>query len=178
MAMNCRFDRNDSNPIVETADPAWTPKLVEARLAEAAAVLRRLPGARIRGYFNTWPDYLYEFSDLVGQEPRQTSLPPPPPSAISRMEETLTWTVGLDPIDGKIIWMRAHDAPWKAVCWRIGLQRSAASERWFYALCVIAMKLNRQPVPTNRSRRYVIDRMRDLASEVPPPVGRSFSDPC
>jgi len=144
----------------------WTPKLVEERLSEAAAVLRRLPGTRIRGYFNTWPDYLYEFSDLVGQEPRQTSLPPPSPSAISRMEETLSWTTGLDPIDGKITWMRAHDTPWKAVCWKIGLQRSAAAERWQYALCVIAMKLNHQPAPTNRSRRYLIDRMRDFRSEV------------
>lgn len=142
-------------------NPIWTPKLVEARLAEAAAVLQRLPSVQVRGYFSTWPDYLYEFSDLVGQEPRQTSLPPPSPIAISRMEETLGWTIGLDPVDGKIVWMRAHNAPWKAICWKVGLQRSAANERWLYALCVIAMKLNRQPVPKNRSRRYVIERMRD-----------------
>lgn len=166
--MNCRFDRADSNRTDVRADPIWTQKLVEARLSEAAAVLLRLPEPRRRGYFNTWPRYSYEFSDLVGQEPRQTSLPPPSPSAISRMEETLAWTIGLDPVDGKIVWMRAHNAPWKAICWRIGLQRSAANERWLYALCVIAMKLNRQPVPNNRSRRYVIERVRDFASEVSP----------
>lgn len=50
----------------------------------------------------------------------------------------------------------------------VGLQRSAANERWPYALCVIAMKLNRQPVPKNRSRRYVIERVRDFADETPP----------
>ena len=166
--MNCRFDRADSNRTDARSDPIWTPKLVEARLTEAAAVLRRLPGEQIRGYFNTWPDYSYEFCDLVGQEARQTSLPPPSPSAISRMEESLTWTIGLDPIDGRIVWMRAHSAPWKAICWRVGLQRSAANERWLYALCVIAMKLNRQPVPKNRSRRYIIEWVRDFASEVSP----------
>lgn len=159
--MNCR-----SNPTC--SDLIWTPKLVEAHLVEAAAVLRRLPGDQVRGYFNTWPNYLYEFSDLVGQEPRQTSLPPSSPAAISRMEKTLSWTIGLDPIDGRIVWMRAQNAPWKTICWRVGLQRSAANERWLYALCVIAMKLNRQPVPNNRSRRYVIERVRDFASEVSP----------
>lgn len=140
----------------------WTPKLVEERFVEAAAVLRRLPGERIRGYFNTWPDYLYEFSDLVGQEPRQISLPPPSPAAISRMEETLGWTVGLDPIDGRIVWMRAYNVPWKVICWRVGLQRSAANEHWLYGLCIIAMRLNRQPAPKNRSRRYIIERVRDV----------------
>lgn len=143
-------------------DLIWTPKLVEARLGEAAAVLQRLPSVQVRGYFNTWPDYMYEFADLVGQSPRQTSLPPPSPAAISRMEETLTWTIGLDPLDGKIVWMRAHNTPWKAICWKVGLQRSAANERWLYALCIIAMHLNRQPVPKNRSRRYVIERVQEV----------------
>jgi hypothetical protein len=159
--MTDRLDRIDRHRTCATIDPIWTPKLVDERLVEAAEVLRRLPGERIRGYFNTWPDYLYEFSDLVGHAPRETSLPPPSPAAISRMEETLTLTMGLDPTDGKIVWMRAHNEPWKTICWKVGLQRSAANERWLYALCVISMKLNRQPVPNNRSRRYVIERVRD-----------------
>lgn len=144
------------------SDLVWTPKLVEERLAEAAAVLQRLPAPRRQGYFNTWPDYLYQFSDLVGQEPRQTLLPSPSPAAISRMEETLTWTIGLDPIDGRIAWLRAHNTPWKAICWKVGLQRSAAAERWQYALCVIAMTLNGHSVPKSRSRRYVIERVREV----------------
>ena len=158
--MNCRFDRTPSRG---RNDPIWTPKLVEERLEEAAAVLNRLPEPRRQAYFNTWPQHSYEFADLVGQEPRQTSLPPPSPAAISRMEETLTWTFGLDPIDGRVVWMRAYNAPWKAICWKVGLQRSAANERWLYALCVIALRLNHEPVPNNRSRRYVIERVRDYA---------------
>lgn len=163
--MNCRSDRPRNR---NGGDLIWTPKLVEERLVEAAAVLQQLPEPRRQGYFNIWPRHSYEFGDLVGQEPRQTSLPPPSPAAISRMEETLTWTIGLDPIDGRIVWMRAHNTPWKAICWKVGLQRSAANERWLYGLCVIAMKLNNQPVPRKRSRRYVIERVRDLATEVCP----------
>ncbi|WP_099865939.1 DUF6362 family protein [Pararhizobium haloflavum] len=142
----------------------WTPKLVEERLIEAADVLKRLPGERIRGFFNTWPEIMVEFSDLVGREAEPMKRPPPHPAAIARMDETLTWTVGLEAIDGKIVWMRVHGASWKTICWAVGLQRSAAHEHWHYALCLIAMRLNRQPVPPNRSRRYVIDRMRDIAS--------------
>lgn len=146
----------------------WTPKLVEERLAEAAAVLRRLPEPRQQGFFNTWPRYSYEFADLVEQELQQTSLPPPSPASISRMEGTLAWTIGLEPTDGRIVWLRAQSTPWKAICWKVGLQRSAANERWLYALCVIAMQLNRQPVPKNRSRRYIIERVRDFANNVQP----------
>lgn len=134
----------------------WTPSMVEERLAEAAAVLKRLPGPRQQGYFNTWPDYFYEFADLVGQEPVPMRLAPSP-AAIGRMEETLTWTVGLDPVDGRIVWMKAHGLRWKAICNRVGLQRSAANEHWLYALCIIALKLNRRRFNRNLSKRKVIE---------------------
>lgn len=141
----------------------WTPSLVEARLSEAASVLKRLPERRRQDYFNTWPEYLLEFADLVGQEPKPMRVRPSP-AAISRMEETLGWTIGLDPIDGKIVWLRAHGERWKAICWTVGLQRSTANERWLYALCVIACRLNEKPVPQGRSRRRVIDSVRDVGA--------------
>ena len=134
----------------------WTPSLVEERLAEAASVLKRLPEPRRQGYFSTWPRVLYEFSDLVSQEARPMRVLPSP-AAISRMEETLNWTVGLDPIDGKIIWLRAYGERWKTICWKVGLRRSAAHEHWLYALCVIAARLNGQRVNRNVSKRKVIE---------------------
>jgi hypothetical protein len=134
----------------------WTPSLVEARLAEAALVLKRLPEVKVQGYFSTWPKIFYEFSDLVGQEPKPVRILPSP-AAISRMEETLTWTVGLDPLDGKIIWLRAFGERWKSICWTVGLQRSAAHEHWLYALCVIASRLNGKRINTRLSKRKVIE---------------------
>ena len=138
----------------------WTPSLVEERLSEAAFVLKRLPAERRRGYFNVWPQIVHDFADKVGQEPRPMRVLPSP-AAISRMEETLSWTVGLDPIDGKIVWMRAYGERWKAICWAVGMQRSAAHEHWLYALCVIAWRLNGRRVPGKRSRRYIIELVRD-----------------
>ncbi len=134
----------------------WTPSRVEERLVEAAYVLKRLPAERRRGYFNVWPRMRVEFADLVGQTPEPMRLPPPSAAAISRMEETLSWTVGLDPIDGKIVWMRAHGERWKAICWAVGMQRSAAHEHWLYALCVIAWRLDGRRLNRNHSKRHVI----------------------
>ncbi len=138
----------------------WTPSLVDERLAEAADVLKRLPEPRRQGYFSTWPAVLHDFADKVGQEAKPMRVLPSP-AAISRMEETLGWTVGLDPIDGKIVWMRAHGERWKTICWKVGLARAAANEHWLYALCVIAWRLNGRRVLGKRSRRHVIGLVRD-----------------
>jgi hypothetical protein len=134
----------------------WTPSLVEARLAEAAFVLKRLPEPRRQGYFSTWPEIVHSFADKVVQEPKPMRVLPSP-QAISRMEETLTWTACLDPDDGKIVWMKAYGERWKTICWTVGLQRSAAHQHWLYGLCVISLTLNRRRFNRNLSKRRVIE---------------------
>ena len=135
----------------------WTPSLVEERLAGAASVLKCLPDDRRRGYARTrWPDIVAE---RVGQEPKPMRALPSP-AAISRMEETLTWTVGLDPIDGKIIWLRAFGERWKRICGTVGLERTAAHEHWLYALCVIAFRLSGRRLKRSCSKRKVIELAR------------------
>ena len=134
----------------------WTPKLVEERLVEAASVMKRLPNVRVPGYFNTWPKMLVEFADLVAQEPARLRLPPPAPDAISRMEEALGWLPWLDPIDSKIVWLRASGERWKTICWKVGLGRTAANQHWLYALCVLAWRLNGRQ-PHRRSRQHIIE---------------------
>lgn len=123
-------------------DTRWTPSKVEERLIEAADILKRLPPVTVRGYFNVWPQIVPEFGDLVGQEPPPLRRPFPSAAAISRMEQTLGWTIGLDPIDAKIVWLRAYGNRWKDVCWKIGLSRTTAHQHWLYGLCVIAWQLN------------------------------------
>jgi len=110
----------------------WTVEMVEARLAEPAAVIRRLPPVRVSGYFNTWPATIVEFADRVGQQAEPMQLPPPSPAAISRMEEALAWLRWLEPRYGKLIWARAEGTPWKLICWRFGIARATAHRRWQY----------------------------------------------
>jgi hypothetical protein len=94
----------------------------------------------------------YEFSDLVGRA-ATLSRPPPSSNAIRRMEETLTWTIGLDQVDSKIVWLRASGVRWKVVCGTVGLARAACHEHWLYALCLIAVRLSGRHLPRNCSRR-------------------------
>lgn len=133
----------------------WTPSMVEARLSEAAYVLKRLPEPKLSGYFSTWPEFVYSFADKVGQEPKPMRVLPSP-QAISRMEETLTWTAGLDPVDGKIVWMKAYGERWKSICWAVGLQRSAAHQHWLYGLSVISLRLNKRRFNSKLSKQRVI----------------------
>jgi len=137
-----------------------TPSEIEARFVDAADVMKRLPGLRVPGYFNTWPTMMKEFSDLVGQEPVRMRRPPPPPDAISRMEQTLEWLRWLEPEDARIVWMRASGERWKAICWKVGLARTAANQRWVYALCVIAWRLSGARGRPEASRRRLIERFR------------------
>jgi len=143
------------------ADGQWTPLMVEERLAEAADVLKRLPPVKVQGYYSLWPRYIYEFADLVGQEPPQLRLPPPSAASITRMDEAMEWLKWLEADDVRIVWMRASGKRWKAVCRAVGLARAAAHEHWLYALCVIAWRLNGRGLPGNRSKRYVIQRVKE-----------------
>ena len=140
-------------------DIHWTPSLIEERFVEAAEVMKRLPNVRVPGYFNTWPKMLVEFADRVGQEPPRLRLPPPAPDAISRMDETLRWLTWLDPVDAKIVWLRATGERWKSICWQVGLGRTAANQHWLYALSILAWKLNGRQ-PRRRSRQHIIELTR------------------
>lgn len=74
----------------------------------------------------------------------------PNAAAISWMEETLDWLKWLEPMDRKLVWLRASGERWNTVCWKVGLQRAAGHEHWLYALCVIAWRLNRRTRPSRR----------------------------
>ena len=138
------------------ADIKWTPSLVEAYLAEAADVLSRLPDTRVQGYVNTWPPMVREFWESYGMQDVVLRRPPPSAAAIDRMDEALRWLVWLDPVDVRIVWLRASGKQWKEVCWTVGLARAAAHQHWLFALCVIAWKLDGQSLPRNMSKRDLI----------------------
>jgi|UPI0000384976 hypothetical protein len=141
----------------------WTPSLVEDRLAEAADTLRRLPETRIQGHASTWPPYVQECL-----EPTEVKLRRPPPSAaaITRMDHALPWLRQLDPIDTKIVWLRATNAPWKVICWRVGMTRSAVHQHWLFALCTIAWTLNGRRIPRHISKVNLIARTRAMEEEL------------
>jgi hypothetical protein len=83
-----------------------TRNMVEGRIAEAADVPTQLPPVRISGY-QPWPEILRGFGDWVGAAPVPMRRPPPSPSAISRMEEAITWNRFLERDECQLLWARA-----------------------------------------------------------------------
>jgi hypothetical protein len=137
----------------------WTRDMVEERIVEAADVLRQLPGLRNRGYFSTWPEIRRSLKELACAMPTPMRRPPPSPSAISRMEETITWNRYLGREEVELMWARAEGMPWKHICHRFGISRPTAHRRYDYALSVIAWRLNGRQVHHRRGRRFVIARV-------------------
>ena len=140
----------------------WTAARVEERLCEAADVMRRLPPVRVQGYFNLWPAIAHDFADRVGQEQQRMRRPPPSPDAITRAEATLLWLRWLELDDARLVWMRAEKARWREICQRYGISRATANRRYDYALAVIMWRLERRPLQTTWSRRYLLERSRVL----------------
>jgi hypothetical protein len=142
------------------ADGQWTPIIVEERLEEAASVLKRLPPVKVQGYYSLWPRYVYEFADLVGQEPNEMRLPPPSAAAITRMDEAMEWLKLLEPDDAKLVWLRAERTQWKHICVRLGMSRATAHRHWQYAMVLIAWRLNGLRASAKPLRRLLAGRPR------------------
>lgn len=102
-------------------EQAWTPKLVEERLAEAADTLRRLPAVKVQGYICSWPTVVRTMHEAYGWHAARVCLGPPSPGAIDRMDETITWLAWLEPDDAKIVWLRASGVRWKLITWGLGI---------------------------------------------------------
>ena len=139
----------------------WTREKVEERFSEASAVLAKLPGLRVQGYFSTWPDIVLTAREVADQEPRQMKVLPSA-RAISRMEETITWNRFLHRFHANLVWARADAMPWKHICHRFGVTRVTAVRHWEYALCVITWQLNGREVNRKRGMKYMIERTRKL----------------
>jgi hypothetical protein len=143
-------------------DWGWTTPVLVDEQGTIIAGHGRISGGTEPGHLKV------EFSDVVGQAAERMRLPPPSATAISRMEATLDWAAWLEPIDSKIVWMRACGSRWKEVCSAVGLARAAAHEHWLYALCLIASRLNRKDRPKHVGRRRLIARVRSRTISGPP----------
>ena len=144
------------------AEVHWTPKLVEAYLAEAADTLRRLPEPRVRGYGSSWPEVIREAWEAYGWTEAPLRLGPPSAEAIDQMDQTLLWLRWLDRDDQKIVWGRANRRPWKAIAHEYGIDRTTGWRRWTYALVVIAAHLNARDVATTLQHQAMQHRSGEM----------------
>ena len=138
--------------------PEWTRDMVEERITEAAAVLRRLPPVRVAGYFGTWPEIQRTAKELAEAAPDEDAAA----AAEHRCDLPHGGGDHLEPFP------RARRCPPD-----VGARRGRAVEgallsvrdqpadghrRWEYALSVIVWRLNGRQVHHRRGRRFVIAR--------------------
>ncbi len=124
-----------------TVEDKWTLKAVEEHFEEAFLTLKRLPPVKQRGYFSAWPDIVHTPNEILFQEKRFKGLVATP-EAITRLEQTFEWISWLEVDERKLIWKRAARLHWKAICWKLGCDRTTAWRRWVLACTKIATTLN------------------------------------
>lgn len=121
-----------------------TKEEIMDRLESAAMTLRRLPnptGSGARGYGSSWPDVVAEAHLAYGYEDAHMRVVPSA-ADIARMEEALAWLEFVkDPLDKRILWMRAENHRWRAICNRVGLVRQTCHRRGMAALLTIEKNL-------------------------------------
>ncbi len=121
-----------------------TLREIEDRFEEPARTLRRLPnppGSGPKGYGSSWPDYVHEAKHAYGYNDATMKIVPSA-AEIARMEECIGWLALVDPVDSKIIWMRAEGHRWRQVCVHVGLVRQTAWRRWVAALQTVTNRMN------------------------------------
>ena len=119
----------------------WTIELVADRFQEAATTSHRLPSARVAGYFTMWPEIARQ--SWEGYADERTSLRlPATPAAVERLIETTRWLQWLDESQRELVWARARNVPWRAICESRGCPRVTAWRHWKHALALIVVQLN------------------------------------
>lgn len=120
------------------------PADILERLELAALTLRRLPnptGSGARGYGSSWPDVVREAQTAYGYNEAQMRVVPSA-HEIQLMEEAMGWLSFLqDPLDRRILWMRAENYRWRAICHRVGLVRQTCHRRAMSGVLTIEKRL-------------------------------------
>jgi len=127
---------------MENKEKIWTEEMVEKTFEEAIRTMQKLPTAKLRDYFTSWPQVIYSEIEILrmDQKPKKW---PATPEAISRMEKACSWVLLLKEIEErKIIWLRAKRTPWKLICGEIGFSRATANRKWKNAIRQITLLLD------------------------------------
>ena len=127
---------------MENKEKIWTEEMVEKTFEEAIRTMQKLPTAKLRDYFTSWPQVIYSEIEILrmDQKPKKW---PATPEAISRMEKACGWVLLLKEIEErKIIWLRAKRTPWKLICGELGFSRATANRKWKSAIRQITLQLD------------------------------------
>lgn len=120
----------------------WLAEDVAARFDEAALTGRRLPPARVQGYFNLWPPIVRQEWERYADADAPLRRFPPEPAAVDRMLETMQWIQWLAVERRHLVWMRANKYEWDMIGRRFGCNRTTAWRHWKLSMQAMADRLN------------------------------------
>ena len=127
---------------MENKEKIWTEEMVEKTFEEAIRTMQKLPTAKLRDYFTSWPQVIYSEIEILrmDQKPKKW---PATPEAISRMEKACGWVLLLKEVEErKLVWLRAKRTPWKLICGELGFSRATANRKWKSAIRQITLLLD------------------------------------
>jgi hypothetical protein len=124
------------------ADATWTADAVAVRFQDAATTARRLPSAKVQGYFNAWPDIVRCQWEVLAADERVVCRFPPTPKDVEQMLEVMRWVQWIEVEQRHLVWMRAKHYGWREICTRFGMCRTTAWQRWQQAMQLVAEQLN------------------------------------
>lgn len=114
---------------------------IEGRMQSAVLTLKRLPAVKVQGYISLWPNVIRDPLEILQMEPELMRVRPSGKD-ITELEEVLfVWMPWLSIDERKLLWLRAHRTPWKAICWQFGCGRTKAWEMYKRTLSKIAAKI-------------------------------------
>ena len=139
-----RVNRSSSDPFKSSArqPEVWTAETVANRFEDAAVTARRLPSAKVQGYFNAWPTIVRCQWEMLATDERVVCRFPPTPKDVEQMLEVMLWVQWLEVEQRHLVWMRAKRYGWRDICTRFGVCRTTAWQHWQKSLQLVAQKLN------------------------------------
>lgn len=121
----------------------WCSEDVAARFHAAVVTSRRLPPARVQGYFNLWPPMVRQPWERYPDDERKLHFPPDPVD-VDRMLEAMRWIQCLEVERRHLVWMRADNYEWNEIGKRFGCCRTTAWRRWKSSIDIVVRHLNGQ----------------------------------
>ncbi len=130
---------------MQNKEKIWTEEMVISAFEEAIRTLKKLPSAKLRDYFTSWPEVIYTPIEIIRMDQKPLKLTASAES-VSRLEKTCAWINFIESVDDrKIIWLRASKAPWQLICNEFGISRATANRKWKNSILTITHKL--APLP-------------------------------
>ncbi len=127
---------------MQNNEKIWTEEMVVAALEEAIRTIKKLPSAKLRDYFTSWPQVIYKEIEILRMDQKPKKWPASPES-ISRMEKACDWVLLLKEVEErKIVWLRAARTPWKFICGQFGISRATANRKWKNSIRLITTQLD------------------------------------